>query len=155
LRSASLALFATGLPLWLAVPFAVIVITAIPAAVHPAMDLQDPMGGTAQINPQLDAFITRVPGAQPPQAALWVLTTADPNAFTFGIIGNARLVVTRGLVMLNPQEVEAVVGHEMGHIAHWDFVVMTVAAVVPLVLYTLWIATQLAARATKAAAILR
>ena len=27
------------------------------------------------------------------------------------------------------------VAHELGHIVHWDFVVMTVAATIPLVLY--------------------
>ena len=79
-----------------------------------------------------------------PRPRFGVIDDGNPNAFTFGHYpGNARLVVTRGLLqMLDPQEVQAVVGHEMGHIAHWDFVVMTIAAVVPLVMYTLWIATR-------------
>ncbi|TET55269.1 MAG: hypothetical protein E3J64_00550, partial [Anaerolineales bacterium] len=63
----------------------------------------------------------------------------NPNAFTFGHYpGDARLVVTTGLVeLLSSEEAQAVVAHELGHIAHWDFVVMTVAASVPLVLYIL------------------
>ncbi|MFQ6100023.1 MAG: zinc metalloprotease HtpX [Anaerolineae bacterium] len=66
-----------------------------------------------------------------------VIDDGNPNAFTFGHYpGDARLVVTRGLLeMLAPAEVNGVVGHELGHIAHWDFVVMTVAAAVPLLLY--------------------
>ena len=66
-----------------------------------------------------------------------VINDGNPNAFTFGHYpADARLVVTRGLLeLLSADEVNAVVGHELGHVAHWDFVVMTVAAAVPLLLY--------------------
>ncbi|MEN6547863.1 MAG: zinc metalloprotease HtpX [Armatimonadia bacterium] len=69
-----------------------------------------------------------------------VIEDGNPNAFTFGHYpGDARLVVTRGLLdMLNEDEVGAVMAHELGHIKHWDFVVMTVAATVPLVLYVIY-----------------
>lgn len=149
-----MALFATGLPLWLAVPFAVFVV-ALQYLLGPfilqwifKIQWADP----AQFNPQLAAFIARTCQERNiPKPRFGVIDDGNPNAFTFGHYpGNARLVVTRGLLqMLNPQEVEAVVGHEMGHIAHWDFVVMTVAAVVPLVLFTLWIATRGSGRSRK------
>ena len=149
-----MALVATGLPIWLAVPFAVIVV-ALQYLLGPFI-LQwiykirwvEP----AQLDPQLAAFIARACQERNiPQPRLGVIDDGNPNAFTFGHYpGNARLVVTRGLLqMLNPQEVQAVVGHEMGHIAHWDFVVMTIAAVVPLLLYTLYIATRLSGRSRK------
>lgn len=32
--------------------------------------------------------------------------------------------------------------HELGHIGHWDFVVMTIATIVPLLLYILFISTR-------------
>jgi hypothetical protein len=49
------------------------------------------------------------------------------------------LVVTQGVLsMLEPAELEAVVGHEIGHIVHWDMLVMTVASLVPLVLYSIY-----------------
>lgn len=69
-----------------------------------------------------------------------VIEDGNPNAFTFGHYpGDARVVVTRGLLDLcDPEERKAVVMHEMGHIAHWDFVVMTIAATVPLVLYMIF-----------------
>ena len=66
-----------------------------------------------------------------------IIEDGNPNAFTFGHYpGNARVVVTRGLVDLcDSQERKAVALHELGHIVHWDFVVMTIAATVPLILY--------------------
>ena len=69
-----------------------------------------------------------------------IIEDGNPNAFTFGHFpSDARLVLTRGLVeMCDEEETEAVMAHELGHIAHWDFVVMTVAATVPLVLYVIW-----------------
>jgi len=73
-----------------------------------------------------------------------IVHDGNPNAFTFGHYpGDARLVVTSGLLeMLDQKEREAVIAHELGHIVHWDFVVMTVAAVVPLVLYVIYVSTR-------------
>ncbi|RLC38836.1 MAG: hypothetical protein DRH51_07860 [Candidatus Coatesbacteria bacterium] len=70
-----------------------------------------------------------------------IIDDGNPNAFTFGHYpSNARLVLTRGLLeRLNTDEVNAVVGHELGHIVHWDFVVMTLASVVPLFFYIIFI----------------
>ncbi|MCD6309971.1 MAG: M48 family metalloprotease [Candidatus Eremiobacteraeota bacterium] len=68
-----------------------------------------------------------------------IIDDGNPNAFTYGHYpGNARLVITRGLMeILNEDELHSVIGHEIGHIKHWDFVIMTVAAIVPLLLYIL------------------
>jgi hypothetical protein len=35
--------------------------------------------------------------------------------------------------------VNAVIAHELGHVEHWDFVIMTIASVVPLVLYQIYV----------------
>lgn len=69
-----------------------------------------------------------------------IIEDGNPNAFTFGHYpGDARLVLTRGLLdVCDQDEVEAVVAHELGHIVHWDFVVMTIAATIPLALYMIW-----------------
>ena len=40
--------------------------------------------------------------------------------------------------ILDDEEVKAVLAHELGHIKHWDFVVMTVAQLVPIVLYQIY-----------------
>src|ERR1041385_6401304 len=69
-----------------------------------------------------------------------VIHSGTPNAFCFGRVpGDARLVVTTGLLeVLTPEETNAVLAHEIGHIEHWDFVVMTIAALVPLLLYQIY-----------------
>ena len=43
--------------------------------------------------------------------------------------------------------------HELGHVKHWDFAVMTVAAVVPMVLYLVYVVTRSSDRQGKAIAI--
>ena len=69
-----------------------------------------------------------------------VINDGAPNAFTYGRVKNdARLVVTRGIFeLLSEEEVKAVVGHELGHIVHMDMLFMTVAQLVPLILYFLY-----------------
>lgn len=63
-----------------------------------------------------------------------------PNAFTYGRTKkSARIVITRGILeLLNEDEATAVVGHEIGHIVHLDMLFMTVAQIVPLVLYAIY-----------------
>lgn len=63
-----------------------------------------------------------------------------PQAFTYGHHpSNARVVVSRGIFeLLTPDEVDAVVAHEMGHVCHWDMVIMTIAQLVPLLAYYLY-----------------
>lgn len=63
-----------------------------------------------------------------------------PNAFTYGHHpNNARIVITSGLLeLLDEKEVEAVVAHEVGHVVHWDMLVMTLAQLVPLILYYIY-----------------
>ena len=64
-----------------------------------------------------------------------------PNAFTYGHTKNdARVVITRGILeLLDEEEVKAVVAHELGHATHYDMLFMTVAQLVPLVLYFIYL----------------
>jgi len=73
-----------------------------------------------------------------------VIESGAPNAFAFGHVpGNARVVVTTGLLdVLTPEEANAVLAHEIGHVEHWDFMVMTVAALAPLLLYQIYVWTN-------------
>lgn len=66
-----------------------------------------------------------------------IIGDGTPNAFTYGHYpGNARVVITAGLIdRLTPEELNAVVAHEIGHAVHWDILVMTLASVVPILLY--------------------
>jgi heat shock protein HtpX len=96
------------------------------------------------LSPDLAAFARRVCAERGiPLPRFGLIDDGTPNAFTFGHWPrNARLVITRGILdLLTPEEQQAVVAHELGHIARWDFVIMTLAAGVPLVLYILADAT--------------
>ncbi len=81
-----------------------------------------------------------------PMPRLATVPNDTPNAFTFGRTqSNAVLAVHEGLLRdLNEDEVKSVIAHELGHIKHKDYVVMTVLSALPLVAY--WIA-QIALRA--------
>jgi len=60
-----------------------------------------------------------------------------PNAFTFGRSqSSATLAVHDGLLnSLNEDEVRGVIAHELGHIKHKDYIVMTVLSALPLIAY--------------------
>ena len=75
------------------------------------------------------------------QPKIGIIQSGTPNAFAFGWTpSHARLVITTGLIdVLTPDELNAVVAHELGHIEHWDFVVMAIASLVPLLLYQAYI----------------
>jgi len=60
-----------------------------------------------------------------------------PNAFAYGSpIAGSRVAVTTGLLEnLEPEEVEAVIGHELGHLKHRDVQVMMFVSILPAVFY--------------------
>lgn len=95
----------------------------------------------AQLGPEAAAFLQQVcADHRIPVPRVGIINDGHPTAFTYGNWpGNARVVVSSGLLeVLDAEEVKAVVAHEVGHITHWDFVVMTLAAVVPMVLYYIY-----------------
>jgi len=61
----------------------------------------------------------------------------SPNAFVFGRTANsATLTVHEGLLKsLKEDEVRGVIGHELGHIKHKDYIVMTLLSALPLLAY--------------------
>jgi len=73
-----------------------------------------------------------------------IIESGTPNAFSFGHVpANARVVVTTGLLdVLTPEEANAVLAHEMGHVEHWDFAVMAIATLAPLLLYQIYVFTR-------------
>lgn len=62
-----------------------------------------------------------------------------PNAFAYGSpIAGSRIAVTEGLLSeLEEEEVEAVIGHELGHLKHRDVQIMMVASILPAIFYFL------------------
>jgi len=72
-----------------------------------------------------------------PMPKLATVPSNTPNAFTFGrTTSSATLAVHEGLLrQLNEAEVKSVIAHELGHIKHKDYIVMTVLSALPLIAY--------------------
>ena len=60
-----------------------------------------------------------------------------PNAFAYGSpIAGSRVAVTEGLMKtLEMEEVEAIIGHELGHLKHRDVQVMMFVSILPAIFY--------------------
>lgn len=70
-----------------------------------------------------------------------IIPDRNPTAFTYGSAAyNARVVVSEGLFeFLDEHEIEAVLAHELGHIVHRDFIVMTIASTLLQILYAIYV----------------
>lgn len=69
-----------------------------------------------------------------------IIDDGNPNCYTYGRTKrDARIIITRGVFdLLSEEEVKAVIGHELGHVAHYDMLVMTVAQLIPIVFYAIY-----------------
>jgi len=89
-------------------------------------------------NPRLHEMVenlSRKSGIKKPR--LMLAQIPIPNAFAYGspIAGN-RVAVTKGLLKtLESEEVEAVIGHELGHLKHRDLQIMMFVSILPAILY--------------------
>src|SRR5450759_647240 len=98
-------------------------------------------------NPWLESTVKELAdksGLSMPRLA--VVPNDTPNAFTFGrSASSATLAVHEGLLrQLNEAEIRGVIAHELGHVKHKDYVVMTVLSALPLIAYMI---AQVALRA--------
>jgi heat shock protein HtpX len=89
-------------------------------------------------NPQLHQMVKNISKkTQISKPKLMLSQIPLPNAFAYGspLTGN-RVAVTQGLLKsLNDDEVEAVLGHELGHLKHRDVQVMMVVSFLPALFY--------------------
>jgi heat shock protein HtpX len=65
-----------------------------------------------------------------PRPRIWIVPDPDPNAFATGLDpAHAHLAVTQGLLELcSRDELQAVIGHELGHVKNLDVRLMTTLA---------------------------
>jgi Zn-dependent protease with chaperone function len=133
-----------GAPVWFGVVFALL-ITALQYAFSPALIrwimriVWIDVDGLPAPNAE---FVRRHCGQRGLKLPRFgIIEEGTPNAFSFGHVpSDACVVVTRGLLdTLTPEESNAVLAHEIGHIAHWDFVIITLASAVPLILYQIYV----------------
>jgi len=64
----------------------------------------------------------------------------NPTSFTYGSAAfNARIVFTEGIfTYLDREEIKTVLAHEVGHVVHRDFIVLTIASVFVQLFYQLY-----------------
>jgi heat shock protein HtpX len=82
-------------------------------------------------NPTLYGIVRKVANeANIPVPKVGIVNNPQPNAFATGRgPGNAVVVATTGILgSLTPSELEAVIGHEVGHVVHKDVLTSSVAA---------------------------
>ena len=94
-----------------------------------------------EIPDYLKEFITEVcEKNQIKYPKIGIIDDGAPNCYTYGRTKrDARIIITRGVFdLLSEDEVKAVVAHELGHVAHYDMLVMTVAQLIPLVFYAVY-----------------
>jgi len=88
--------------------------------------------------PELHSIVEKLSKASSiPKPKLYLVNDSTPNAFAFGrTLKNSNIAVHAGLLnLLNKGEIESVLAHEIGHIKHRDVLVMTIASVLPIMLY--------------------
>ena len=95
-------------------------------------------------NPWLESTVKELcDKSRLPIPKLAIVPNNTPNAFTFGRTSkSAVLALHEGLLRnLNKNEVESVIAHEVGHIKHKDYIVMTALSALPLIAYIIAQAT--------------
>lgn len=83
------------------------------------------------------AKLAQQAGVKIPRLA--VVPDRTPNAFVFGnSSNNMTLAVNQGLLdQLKEDEIQGVLGHEIGHIRHKDSIIMTFMSAVPLIAFVI------------------
>lgn len=83
--------------------------------------------------PELHSMVARLAlRAGIPKPRIYIIPTQTPNAFATGRNPqNGAVAVTEGILqILNSDELEGVIAHELAHIKHRDTLIMTVAATI-------------------------
>jgi len=128
----------------LLLPFIVVAINLVQWLIAPY--LIDAMYRVREVpkseDPRLHAMVERLSlqsGMKTPK--VMIANIPVPNAFAYGspIAGSRVAVTTELLKTLEEEEVEAVIGHELGHLKHRDVQVMMFVSILPAIFYFIYI----------------
>ncbi|MEM4035439.1 MAG: zinc metalloprotease HtpX [Fervidicoccaceae archaeon] len=106
-----------------------------PAIINAAYRTRPPSLAEEWLVARLEPLARRAGLKRAPQ--LRIAEVDAPNAFAYGspLFGN-YVAVTRGLLeLLPPEEVEAVLGHELGHLKHRDVAAILALSLLPAAMY--------------------
>jgi len=93
---------------------------------------------TKSDNPQLYGMVERLSQKSDMKTPkVMIANIPIPNAFAYSSpVAGSRVAVTTGLLKtLDEEEVEAVIGHELGHLKHRDVQVMMFVSILPAIFY--------------------
>jgi len=132
-------LFLAGVNLMI-LPFIVVVFNVIQWLIAPY--LIDAMYRVKEVpkseNPKLHGMVERLSEkSNIKMPKVMIANIPVPNAFAYGspVAGSRVAVTTELLKTLEEEEVEAVVGHELGHLRHRDVQVMMFVSILPAIFY--------------------
>lgn len=94
-----------------------------------------------QAYPRIFQLISKVSAEKNfPFPKIGIIPDKNPTAFSYGSGRyNSRIVLTEGIFhFLSPQEIDAVVAHELGHVVNRDFIVMMIASTLVQILYEIY-----------------
>lgn len=88
--------------------------------------------------PQLHQMVEELASrAKIPKPRVGIAAIPIPNAFAFGRnLNDGRVCVTEGITrLLNQDELQAVLGHEISHLKNRDVLTITLLSVIPMIFY--------------------
>lgn len=109
-----------------------------PKIIESAYSVKPIMGGRYSWIEDMISRIARESGLDKVPKAM-IAEVEAPNAFAYGnVFTGYKVAVTEGLInSLPPEEIEAVVAHEIGHIKHKDVEIMMIVSILPALIFWL------------------